>query len=582
MKRFFRVLITIILACAVIACTAWYFLIYDTAFTRDILLGGARHFEAQGNHSFAAWLYRTAYSQSGDSDAVAIELAEQYKSSGNYTKAEFTLSNAIADGGGVELYTALCKTYVEQDKLLDAVKMLDSISNADIKSQLDALRPAAPVVSPEPNFYSQYISVTLEANAPLYVTSDGSYPSLETSAYTEPLALVAGENTIYAVAVAESGLVSPLSIFGYTIGGIIEEVSFEDAAFEAAIRSLLGYDEDDVILTNDLWDITSFTMPSEAAVYTDLKYLPYLETLVVYQGVGSELSQLAGMTTLTELAVIETQVSAEQLETIAALPHLETLTLRQCGLSSIAPLKDTVTLTYLDLGSNTIRNIAPLAALKNLKVLDLNHNALTDLTALASLGTLKTLDVSYNSLKSLTPIFANTALEVINAEQNMLRSVSGIGKLSMLTKLDLSDNALTAVGAIGSCVNLTELDLSSNLITDISPLSPLLSLQHFDFSHNQVTVLPNWSKSCQLITINGSHNLLTELDVLSGMENLNIVIMDYNAELMSVDCLADCPVMIQVDIFGTKVADVSALTVQGIIVNYNPVLNLDEDTDEPA
>ena len=32
--------------------------------------------------------------------AGAIELAEQYKSSGNFTKAEFTLSNAIADGGG--------------------------------------------------------------------------------------------------------------------------------------------------------------------------------------------------------------------------------------------------------------------------------------------------------------------------------------------------------------------------------------------------------------------------------------------------------------------------------------------------
>ena len=161
MKKSLRIILPVILAIAIILCTVWYLFIYDRGFTRDMLLSFARYSESQGNHNVATWFYNIAYKQSSNSDDVAIELAQQYKSSGNYTKAEYTLSNAIADGGGVDLYIALCNTYVEQDKLLDAVTMLDSITNPQIKEQLAAMRPASPTVTPEPGYYSQYISATL-------------------------------------------------------------------------------------------------------------------------------------------------------------------------------------------------------------------------------------------------------------------------------------------------------------------------------------------------------------------------------------------------------------------------------------
>jgi hypothetical protein len=47
--------------------------------------------------------------------------------------------------------------------------------------------------------------------------------------------------------------------------------------------------------------------------------------------------------------------------------------------------------------------------------------------------------------------------------------------------------------------------------------------------------------------------------------------MEYNEEISSVKALAKCPNLIQVNVFGTKVRDVSSLTDQSIIVNYNPV-----------
>ena len=79
MKKFFKVIIPIILVLAIIFCIGWYLLIYDRDFTRDMLLSGARYFERQGNHSLSDWLYDQAYLQADNNDAVAIELAAQHK-----------------------------------------------------------------------------------------------------------------------------------------------------------------------------------------------------------------------------------------------------------------------------------------------------------------------------------------------------------------------------------------------------------------------------------------------------------------------------------------------------------------------
>ena len=161
MNRALKRLLPILLVIVIILSCVWYLFVYDRAFTRDFLLNQARYFEERGKHNIAAWLYSSAYMQTDENENVAIELADHFKSIGNYTKAEVTLTDAIADGGSAELYIALCKTYVEQNKLLDAVTMLDNISDPAIKAQLDELRPKLPQTSAEPGAYTQYITVTL-------------------------------------------------------------------------------------------------------------------------------------------------------------------------------------------------------------------------------------------------------------------------------------------------------------------------------------------------------------------------------------------------------------------------------------
>ena len=571
MKRAVRIIIPILLALAILFCLGWYLFEYDQDFTRDMLVKGARFFENHGNHELAGWFYDRAYSQAGDNDAVAIELAQQHMKAGNFTMAEQNLSKAIKDGGGVDLYVALCDTYVKQNKVYDAVRMLDGIGNEEIRAELEKLRPAAPVATPAPGLYSQYISVSLACESgTLYAKPAAEYPSLKTDLYQEPFTMQYGENTVYAVSVAENGLVSRLAIFGYTVGGVDEEVNFSDEIMETTIRELLQVDGDTHLMTSDLAVIRSFTVPEGVKTLKDLQYLTALESLLIEKSVSGELAYLSGLNNLTRLTILDTAVKTEELTIIGALPKLEILELRNCGLTTTSGLAKAANLKTLDLSDNTIRNIQALSTMEQLHTLYLQHNALADLSSLSALVKLENLDVSYNSLTTLSPITTLTGLTNLNASYNNLTEVAGLNKLTALTGLFLEHNKITDVSALAACMELATLDISDNALTSVEALSALNKMTAFDFSRNQVTTLPKFSKSCALVTIDGSYNKISKLDPLSGLQNLNNVYMDYNAEISSVKVLANCNVLIQVNVYGTKVKDVKALTDHSIKVNYNP------------
>ena len=571
MKRMLKRILPILLVIVVICSIAWYLFVYDREFTRDILLSNARFFDERGNHNFAAWLYRQAYLQSDNNEQVAIELAQQFKEIGNYTQAETTLSGAIADGGSAELYIALCKTYVEQNKLLDAVTMLDNISNPEIKEQLDALRPKVPEVNYAPGSYSQYITLSFTAEGgTLYTTTDGDYPSLKDSPSTGEITLVSGENTIFALVVGENGLVSPLSIYGYVVIDVIEQVTLEDPTLDALVRQMLGIDAGAALYSNDLWNITELTIPEGLDSYADLVFFPYLEKLTIEGSAADGMESFRKLTHLTHLTLKDCIVSSGDLKIIAGLPALKNLTLTECNLSNIESLSAATKLTALDLSSNAIRDLSPLTFLPALESLNLSHNALTSLNAISSLSGLKVLDISYNSLESVAPLSALTQLQELYINNNAVATLTGIDSLTNLTVLNASFNALADITQVGSLTKLETLDISSNQLTDISCLAPLKALQFFYFSRNQVTALPAWEADSALVTIDGSYNALKTIAGLAGFAKLNHVLMDYN-NIKAVDALATCYNLIKVSVMGNPVKDVSALTDMDVIVNYNPL-----------
>ena len=570
MKKAMKILVPLVMIVAIIASIGWYLFVYDRDFTRDMLLNQARYYSDTRNDKMASWLYGLAYEYTSQDENIAIELANQYKSDGNYTKAEYTLTNAIADGGTADLYIALCKTYVEQDKLLDAVNMLENIANPVIKQEIEAMRPAAPTAFPEPGFYSQYIDVEIRTEAgTVYSVVGGDYPSMKKDAYTAPYSLPVGETVIYAINVGDNGLVSSRVRFDYTIGGIVEPVIFTDSAMEAAVRETLKMDADTIIYTNDLWPVTSFTVPEDAKSFDDLKYLPNVQNLTMQ---NQDLDTLACLLPLNKLQVLDLtgcRFPADSMKVFTSLPELQRLTLAECALSTIAPLAGCRSLTHLNLANNTIRNLDALADMSALVDIDLQHNAVVDLSKLSNLGALERLNVSFNSITTLDPLATCSRLTWLDAGNNTIAVLSAVDKLSILGYLSVSHNMLTDVAILAECTALTELYIANNEITDIAMLDTLTKLDTFDFSYNQVTALPAWDSTLPLRIINGSHNELESIDQLKDMEHLSYVYMDYN-KLTNIDAIAECYRLIVVNVYGNEIEDVSALTAHDIIVNYDP------------
>ncbi len=566
LKRILPILLAIVVLCSVV----WYLFVYDRDFTRDTLVKHARYFEQQGNHNLAAWFYDRAYIYSGESDEVAIEFAQQFVSMGNYTKAERTLSQAIADGASVDLYVALCNTYVQQDKLKDAVTMLASITDPEIKDKLESMRPAAPTVDIEPGFYNQYMDIHLQCtDGTLFYTTDLSYPSTRSSQNSNVVTLAGGENTIRAIAVNELGLVSPVTVFGYTVKGVIEPVTLQDPAVDAAVRQKLQLGADATIYSRDLWAITEFNFPSNALSSSDLALMPYIQVLTVENSSADGWESLSALTDLTQLTMNKCSLSANAIQAIGTLPKLEKLVLTNSNLSNIDGLANLKTVTHLDLSNNTVRNLGALSGFTNLTYLDLSHNALEDISSLSALTRLEHLDISFNSLTSVATLTACTSLLDLNIQNNAIAALTGLEGMTKLTKLNASYNAITDIIPLGTCIAITELDISNNQLTKIHTVTSMKGLQFLNFSRNAVTTIPAFASTSPLVTIDGSYNEITTVSVLSNLHQLNKVLMDYNS-ISNVDSLANCHSLTVVSVYGNPVWDVSALTASGIIVTYTP------------
>ncbi len=608
MKKALRVILPILLTLVILTSAVWYLLFYDPDFTRDTILATARDFDKAGHHRVAAWLYDIAYHQSQGGDEVALELANHYKSIGNYTKAEYTLSGAISDGGTVDLYLALCQTYVEQDKILDAVNMLDNIKDPNIKAQIDAMRPAAPTFTPGPGFYSQYITVTVSSDgSDLFINTNGEYPSTDASLErklavgqyalelflahfngqalpentignlsTVSTVLPQGETTIYAVAVDNRKLVSQLAVQGYTIGGVIEQVKLSDSKLEEHVRSLLNFSSGRTIYSNDLWEITELTLPTEVSNFSDMKHFPYLKKLSITGCGNADLTSLSSLSELKELSISDAQISLDSLKAIGALRSLEKLTLSNCGLSTISPLESLTALTYLDLSNNTLRNIGIFAGFTKLQQLHMSANALTDLDAISGLAELKVLDVSQNSLQSLKPLWSITGLLELDVSENALEDITGIGALTALTKLDLNQNILSDLSPLSGCTALTELDVSHNKLEDILVTAELKSLIRLSFSHNEVENFPEFPTDHALASIDASYNLLKKLDPLKNLEALYFLDIDYNKEITALEPLLNSHHLMQINCYGTKIARSPFMDSQGVVVNLDPSVFYDQ------
>ena len=555
MKRALKILICLVIVVGLLAAAAWFFLSYRPDLACEFFINRAEAATANGRYDRAVRYYSRAFSLYPENSELAIDLANAYKRDDNYTKAEYTLVSAItANPDELQLYLELSKTYVEQDKLLDADLMLSRTANESIQAQLEELRPDAPVIQPEGGYYTEYTDVSLSySGGTAYLATDGEYPSLNKDLYMEPVTLEAGETTVMAIVVSEDGLVSPVATAGFTVGGVIEEATFVDPAVETAIRTVLGKADDEPVMTNELWALTTLELPTDAKDLSDLAACHALTSLSMHGTYGVDFSVLSELTSLETLDLSGCTVSTNGLAAIGTLSDLKNLNLSGCALT----------------------NISSLSGLTNLTTLDLSGNALTDISSLSNLSALTDVNLSSNSITSIEPLAAANNLQVLDISSNQVVSLSALNNKTSLTSLSAAGNQIADLSPLSTCTALQVLDISSNAITSLEPVAALAQLVSLSADQNAIAEVPDFSKAVALSNFSASNNALTDLSGLRGLPVLNYVNVDYN-QISDLSPLLECQNLVQVDAFANPVGDVSELLSHSIIVNYDPTYTAED------
>ena len=552
MKRALKIILPVFLIVAILIASAWYFLFYRPEATTNFLLQQAETMRQQERYDRAIKYYNWAWKLSPNDSDIPLLLADTYIDSGNFTKAEYVLLQAIsAHPSSVELYVVLCQTYVAQDKLLDAVQMLDRVADPSVKLALDSMRPAPPVVTPESGYYTDYVTLQADGgNSSVYLSIDGNYPTMSKNQFKDGITLPGGESTVIAISVNEqTGLVSHVALYGYTIGGVVEPVTLKDAALDSAVRSILEKSSDHVLMSNELWDITELTL-EQPGTLSELSHFTGLRSLTVQNVSGLDFSILSKLPNLQYLDLSGCTISSNSLQAIGGLTMLKTLKLSGCALTSVDGLSQLTALEELDLSNNIINNIGVLSLMLDLKTINLANNPITSIAGLSTCKQLEQLDISNCDVSSLSSLADKDNLHSLLAPNNKIASLEELSR----------------------CTLLEELNVQSNLISDISVLSRLSKLRIFMADNNQITAIPMFdAETSTLQQFSIDYNQVQDLSGLSGLSQLNYVNADYNA-ITDLKPLAECFNLVQLNVWDNPVLpeDVKLLQDYGVIVNYNP------------
>lgn len=552
MKRVLKIVIPLVVVLALLGGCAWFFLAYRSDLTAHFLTGQAERMMEAGRYNRAIQYETWAWKLAPDDEEIPLSLARAYAASGNYTKAEYTLVNAIAaTPKNVALYVELCQVYVAQDKLLDAVQMLDRVQDEAVREELAAMRPAAPELSPEDGYYTEYIEVSADGGGnDVYLSIDGEYPSMEKDLYTEPVTLPAGENSVLAIAVDENSMVSTAVQRGYTIGGVVEAVTLTDPAVDSAVREALGITSADTLMTDMLWSLPSLTLPDTVRDLSDLAYMTGLRSLTIQNVSGLDFSVLSQLTELTELDLSGCTISTGSLNAIASLTNLTRLRLNQCALTDISAFSPLTRLTELQLSDNSITEVGVLSLMLDLETVTLSNNPVTSIAGLSACGKLKSVDISGCSVTTIAALADKTQLESLLAGNNKISDLS----------------------PLAGCSALSVLEVPYNSVEDISVLSELPALTRFVGNNNAITAVPDFDEeNSKLQYFQVDNNAITDLSGLADIDSLNYVYADYN-QVETILPLENCINLIQINVWDNPIEkeEVDKLQEHSIIVNYNP------------
>lgn len=120
--------------------------------------------------------------------------------------------------------------------------------------------------------------------------------------------------------------------------------------------------------------------------------------------------------------------------------NLESLTLRNCGLTDISFVASMPHLSTLDLTGNRITDISPLRGFTNVRFLRLSDNQISDISPLSGLQNVYELGLRGNQIQDVSPL-QNLRCNGLYLDQNQITSIPALTNMG-LDKLVISNNNL--------------------------------------------------------------------------------------------------------------------------------------------
>lgn len=527
----------------------------ESAYDRGRLLSAADHYEM-------------ALDKSPDDIDTTLALAGIYTELGNYTKTEYTLVRGISFmPAQTQLYIALSRAYVAQDKLLDAVTMLSGISNPSADEIISAMRPVPPTVSPGGGEYEEYLNISLSysAGCNAYFSTDGSYPSTVEGMYGDAFEITES-TTLTAISVSAEGLVSEPVTVDFSISHVVVDVAFTDPEIERVVREVLEADEGTILTTEDLWKIQTLTIPETALTLEDLRWFSELPGIVFTSVEGFDLTQLNQLENLKELTVAGCRLSSAEMQIIGSLTGLVYLDVSGTTIASLDPLRSLTGLRALLASDNNIVSLKPLSGLTGIEILDISFNAVDDLSPLSGMISMRSINLSYNLLSDIGALSSMKQLYYVNISNNSISSVSALEGTAALEDFDCSYNTVATLEPLRKSTAMKTLSVQNNKLTNIDIVSGMTSLSYLNASYNELTDVPSFLNHDSLIRIYLTNNMLTTIESFVGAPSLNYLDLDYN-EIEDVTALAGNFVLVELNVFGNNVTETRVLTDAGIIVN---------------
>jgi Leucine-rich repeat (LRR) protein len=436
---------------------------------------------------------------------LRLKIIGLYIQTNNFSRAEYLLFHgSLERAGQVELFRQMSYVFVMQDKLHEAVNLINDMSNPNIRNALLSERPPAPIFDPPPGDYREEltISVTVPEGHICYLSLIGEVPALS-DVYKEPIRLPQGITEIRAVTISPQGLASDWSVVKFRLDDVIEPVIFEDAEIERIAREMLNMPTG-IIISDRLQTITELIIPEPLDYKTlnDLRHFSRLETLkLVGNGTSADISALSYLSRLTTLSLTHFGIDSFSIEAIGQVYWLE----------------------HIDLSHNNIVLLEPLRYLTDLKTLVLNSNNILDLTPLEGLTKLQRLRLNQNAVESTRPLYGMTDLVELEMSHNLVSSLRGLASMTNLVLLDLSNNSIESreIGHLAGLSSLRSLDLSANRsLASLELLGDMSGLENLTANNCAITDLTGLEGLTGLVFLSLNDNLLESFE---GIDNANLL-----------------------------------------------------------